>query len=53
MSLSSRSAYSATARAALAKGDGPGGTFQTIAKLTGVTGLDAATLVANGYLIVH
>jgi len=35
--------------------DGPGGTysFQTVAKLNGVTGLDAATLVSNGNLIVH
>jgi len=35
--------------------DGPGSTysFQTVAQVTGVTGLDAATLVAKGNLIVQ
>jgi len=35
--------------------DGPGSTysFQTVAQLTDVTGLDAATLVAKGNLIVQ
>ena len=28
-------------------------TFQTVAQLSGVTGLDAATLVGNGNLVVH
>ena len=35
--------------------DGPGTTygFQTVAQINGVTGLNAATLVTNGNLIVH
>jgi len=34
-------------------GDGTTYSFQTIAQLSGVTGLDAATMVANGNLVVH